>query len=86
MVDIVEQSKQRATQKAASWERSTRWVIVLGLIGLTGCAWSRPIYFKNPSNGFTVVCGPFTHRDIAAGKEKACIQKAAEDGFVRYRN
>jgi hypothetical protein len=63
-----------------------RWVILLGLIGLAGCAWSRPIYFKNPSNGLTVVCGPYTHRDVAAGKQQACIKKAADDGFIRYRN
>ena len=63
-----------------------RWVILLLLIGLTGCAWSRPIYFRNEAAGKIIVCGPFTHRDVLAGKEKACIQRAAEEGYVRYRN
>ncbi len=63
-----------------------RWVVIVALIGLSGCAWSRPIYFKNPSNGLTEICGPFTHRDVVAGKEQACIQRAAQDGFVRIKN
>ena len=71
---------------AASGKRLMRWLMLLSAIGLAGCAYTRPIYFKNPVNGLTVICGPYTHRDIAAGKQKACIQKAAEEGLVRYRN
>jgi hypothetical protein len=63
-----------------------RWLVILGLIGLTSCAYTRPIYFKNQSTGLVVVCGPFTHRDVQLGREQACIQKAAEDGLIRVRN
>jgi len=63
-----------------------RWLLVVALLCLTSCAYTRPIYFKNPYSGLTVVCGPFTHRDVQAGREQACIQKAAEDGLIRVRN
>lgn len=63
-----------------------RWLALVFLLGLTSCAYTRPIYFKNPYTGLEVICGPFTHRDVQLGRDQACIQKAAEDGLIRVRN
>lgn len=63
-----------------------RCIAVLGLLGLASCAYTRPIYFKNPSNGLIVTCGPYTHRDLDAGKQNLCVQHAAEEGLIRIRN
>ena len=66
--------------------RALRCLALLGLLGLASCAYTRPIYFKNPANGLIVTCGPYTHRDVDAGKQQLCIQKAAEEGLIRIRN
>lgn len=57
----------------------------LCLMGLTACAISRPIYLKNEATGKTVVCGPFFKSELRDGKEQDCLQKAAEEGYVRVR-
>ena len=74
-----------AKRRAAS-SYALRGIVLLGLLGLTSCAYTRPIYFKNPSNGMIVTCGPYTHRDVNAGKQQLCIQHAAEEGLIRIRN
>jgi hypothetical protein len=57
----------------------------LCLIGLTACAISRPIYLRNEATGKTVVCGPFFRSELRLGKEQDCLQRAADEGYVRVR-
>ena len=76
----------RASNRRAASRYVVCGIALLGLLGVAGCAYTRPIYFKNPSNGMIVTCGPYTHRDVQAGKQNLCIQRAAEDGLIRIRN
>jgi len=85
-VDRAGSLKKRFLRRLSFCRRPVGWAMMIALLCLTGCAYTRPIYFKNPSNGLTVVCGPFTHRDVQQGKEKLCIQKAADEGYIRVAN
>jgi hypothetical protein len=80
------QDRRAASWGGASAKSVLSCLALLSLLGLTSCAYTRPIYFKNPANGLIVTCGPYTHRDVNAGKQQLCVQRAAEEGLIRIRN